>query len=302
MIKTFLKVIGFIVKGIITIVIASILYNKTQDFWLTISILAMLWGIYGFIKWQNNVDRRLSVLEGKEGIMPSSGGIEYIIQLELEFDKEFFKTLQVKTGLSDETIKRIAADIPRVEFKIEEYVGDFTRTKAWYFWEEKERCVEDDNPKFYFQPYSIWSINFGKYLPEDDDTDIGGTRIRLVFQEGEFILALMRGKFGEKDCVDHYEPLKENILLCVKVYDYKGLEKHHLLYDEGYRDGTCSWYYSPKDNYREYAHPHTGSKIKDGIYWNLKWTDFTQKFLPKLKYKKGTCTAESVEFREEPIT
>ena len=302
--KTFFKIAGVIANGIIFIVIAAIFYNWTKSIWAAVGVAYFYWSMLNFFKWQNKVDKKLAVLEGKEGELPNSGGIKYIIQFKLELGKLFLKASQAKTGLSDEIIKKIDVDIPTVDFKIEEYVGDFTRVKVWYFWNEKQRYAEDDNPQLYSQPYLLWNINFCSYLPEDNNTDISGTSIRLTYHEGEFILALIGGKFGEKDCIDHDEPLEENILLRVPTYDFKKLEKHHLLYNESYQDATCSWYYSPEDNYREYKYPDlpTSRKVKDGIYWDLKWHDFTQQFLPKLKYKKGTLTVESVEFREEPIT
>jgi hypothetical protein len=117
-----------------------------------------------------------------------------------------------------------------------------------------------------------------------------GERMELSFNNTGFLLYLKGGIF-EKDPLTKFlgdyrsEPLKENILFSLKVNDFKGIEKYHLLNNEIYRDATCSYFYTPIEEHRTYENSTLKEASEKGIFWKLDWFDFTGKILPKLKYE-----------------
>jgi|GEM_PF-4044358 hypothetical protein len=206
----------------------------------------------------------------------NSGGINYIMRFEISLAKPFYQKLQKRLGISDEGIKKLEKEMPNLIYKMEEYVNEFIRIKMWFHTEDKSSYVEDDNPDFYhYKGYVFWEL------------DVEDEHIGLTYNKGEFQLYLLGSKSGvSTEDYDEFKPLDENILLRLKPYDFKVLEKYHKLHNKMYQDAATAWYYMPEQNHRTYTNLNEDGK-NDGIYWTLDWLDFTGKYLPKLKYNES---------------
>ncbi|MFA5148226.1 MAG: hypothetical protein WC491_03765 [Candidatus Omnitrophota bacterium] len=222
--------------------------------------------------------------------------LDYVIKFNFEITSLSF--LEGKYCLNKRAISKIDDEMPRIEFKLEEYSCgvyiNFKRLKIWKTWDRPRLTYRRDYYKEIDNPHPFGDVAlanlhriklddcFPKTNKSSDLSELDKEEIVLDYNCAEIpkeevvLLYLNGGEYGRAGVLG---PARKNTLFKVNLMDISELEKYHKA-DKYKYPVPQTKYYGPEKTFNYHPIVVDG---KTGMSWSVTWYDFTGKYLPKVK-------------------